>query len=501
MPFRATSVGRSLIAKLSILAFIFLFVPIILYIQFEAADDERSLLLRSSLEQRGRLIAEALRPALQTFANEPPKALNDLIARLGDEQRTIRLLFEPSGIPEADGFYLVAVSPSGKDFSLQSERRELMSTGALRELSRTCLRARHKFLRFTNPSGKEEILTSLTPLHLSNGCWVVMTSNRTAALLKSSIGKPFWLSRDVQIAAVIYLLTTGVIVWLLVDIWSGVTRFRRAARAIRLQGAEAVSFANLNKVPELAGVAEDFDALVAALAQSKELVKKAAEENAHAIKAPLAVITQAIEPLKRALENRPGGPRRSIELIERSVARLSALVTAARELDKSDADIIHSRKGRMNISTLLRRLLSSYAIGLEANGLRLRNSIEDGLFILANEDVIEPIVENLLENAASFAPPLSMIDVTLKARRDIIEFCVADRGPGVEPADAERIFDRYYSRRPPSPNVETNGSADEHFGLGLWIVKRNIAAIDGAVNVRNRASGGLIVTVSFKRCT
>ena len=492
---------RSLTAKLSILAMIFLIVPIILYVQVEAADDEKNQLLRNSLEQRGRLIAEALRPALQEFASEAPEDFHEIVARLGDKQTTLRLLFRPTTIPAAEGFFYVASSPSELNVALQKDRQALIETGVLDELARTCDRASQKFLRFTNPAGQEEILTSLTPLHLSNGCWVVMTSNGAETLLQSSIGRPFWQSRNIQIAALVYFLTAGVIGWLLVDIWQGVSRFRKAARAIRLQGIDGASFATLNQIPELSGVAEDFDALVAALAESQEFIRKTAEENAHALKAPLAVIAQAVEPLKHALETAPGRPHRSVELIEQSVARLSALVSAARELDKTDADIIYSRRRRLNMSTFLRPLLSSYGVGLEAEGKHLESSIEPDIMVLANEDILEPVVENLLENASSFAPPGSAIDVNLLRRNGAIEFCVGDRGPGVDPSDIDRIFERYYSHRPPAEggNGKTS-AAHEYFGLGLWIVKRNVEGLGGAVFVRNRKTGGLIVTVTLNPC-
>lgn len=496
----AAALHRSLTAKLLILAAIFFFVPIILYVQIEAADDEKNQLLRNSLEQRGRLIAEALRPALQEFESDTPETFHDVVARLGDRQTTLRLLFQPRTIPHTEGFFHVASSPADESGGLQEERQALIKTGVLDELAQTCDRASQKFLRFTNPAGREEILTSLTTLHLSNGCWVVMTSNGEEALLQSSIGRPFWQSRNIQIAGLIYFLTAGVIGWLLVDIWQGVSRFRKAARAIRLQGVDGASFATLNQIPELSGVAEDFDALVAALAESQEFIRKTAEENAHALKAPLAVIAQAVEPLKRTLESAPGRSHRSVELIEQSVARLSALVSAARELDKTDADVFYSRRRRLNMSTFLQQLLSSYGAGLEAEGKHLETSIEPDVMVLANEDILEPVVENLLENASSFAPPGSAIDVNLLRRNGAIEFCVGDRGPGVDPANIERIFERYYSHRPAADGDGKTGAAREHFGLGLWIVKRNVEGLGGGVFVRNRKTGGLIVTVTLYPC-
>lgn len=493
-----TDLSRSFTARLSVLALIFIFVPIILYGQIKAADEEKNMLLRSSLEQRGRLIAEALRPALQEFESEAPESFHNIVARLGDSQTKLRLLYRPNNTSYTDGFFYVASSPADFNTALEEERRTLANTGVLKGLAQTCERTSQQFLRFTTPDGREEIITSLTPLHLSNGCWVVTTSNAAAGLLGSSIGRPFWRSPDIQLAGLVYLLTAGVICWLIVDIWRSVSRFRKAARTIRLQGVDGASFAKLNEIPELSGVAEDFDSLVAALAESQGFIKKAAEENAHALKAPLAVIAQAVEPLKRNVDLRDSSAQRSIELIEQSVARLGALVSAARELDQADAAIAHSRRRRLNMSVFLERLLSSYQAGLEAKRKHLTLSIEPDIFVLANEDLLEPVVENLLENAASFAPAGSVIEVHLWRRGGAVEFSVGDRGPGVDPAKFEQIFERYFSERPPSGRREHAHSAERYFGLGLWIVKRNVEGLGGAVRVRNRKAGGLMATVMLK---
>ncbi len=56
-----------------------------------------------------------------------------------------------------------------------------------------------------------------------------------------------------------------------------------------------------------------------------------------------------------------------------------------------------------------------------------------------------------------------------------------------DPAMVDRVFERYVSSR---PNVVAEGNG-EHFGVGLWIVRRNVEALGGSIQLENRASGGL----------
>jgi K+-sensing histidine kinase KdpD len=79
---------------------------------------------------------------------------------------------------------------------------------------------------------------------------------------------------------------------------------------------------------------------------------------------------------------------------------------------------------------------------------------------------------------------------------------IADQGPGVAPADLNRIFERYFTDRQPveiAVNVE-DGIA--RYGIGLWIVRRNLEVLVGSAEARNlRGSGfGLILRIPLAGC-
>src|SRR3546814_4943926 len=83
----------------------------------------------------------------------------------------------------------------------------------------------------------------------------------------SSDLQPYWKTIEVRIAAAIYFAMAIFTIGLFVSIWRGLMRFRRLARSIRT-GASHVSFAEQNRVPELAPVAEEFDRMTMALQDS-----------------------------------------------------------------------------------------------------------------------------------------------------------------------------------------------------------------------------------------
>jgi two-component system sensor histidine kinase ChvG len=244
-------------------------------------------------------------------------------------------------------------------------------------------------------------------------------------------------------------------------------------------------------------VAEDFDSLVDALTSSQRRMKEAAEENSHALKTPLAVIAQSVEPIRRAVPPGNVPATRAIELIERAVARLDAMVSAHRDLDDSGADLIYPVRQPMDLSRFLGAMLSAYEPTLLAQSKRLVMSIHPHVLAYANEDVMEPVIENLLENAASFTPAGGRIEISLHAEGDRACLRVLDEGPGVNPRHLPHIFERAASFRdePVGDTIAERAPNLGHQGLGLWIVQRNVEGLGGTVGARNRTRGGFEVFV------
>ncbi|HEY3586706.1 MAG TPA: ATP-binding protein, partial [Myxococcaceae bacterium] len=87
------------------------------------------------------------------------------------------------------------------------------------------------------------------------------------------------------------------------------------------------------------------------------------------------------------------------------------------------------------------------------------------------------VVTNLLENAVEWAPAAGAIQVGAVARDRWLEAWVENEGPEVAPADQDRVFDTFWTRR-------ARGS-----GLGLAICKRVVEAHGGAIRVENRRRG------------
>ena len=481
---------HSFTLKLALLALVLWSVPLILYWQFARAEREQLTLIGNAVVQTNHVLAAMLRGHFEKFASEPAEEMREALARVAVGDTRIKILVR---LKDSDNFLYVASAPSVSRNYLDAERAELIRSGLFHRLGPSCDGGANLDMRFVNPAGKQEVLAAMTPVHVNGNCWIVITSENAASLARTPIGLPFWRAPTIMVAGIIYVISSALVLWLFFHMWRNVRRFRRAARRIRLRDSKPVSFRQTNSIPELTGVAEDFDSLVNALTSSQRRMKEAAEENSHALKTPLAVIAQSMEPIKRALPSEDKAAARSVQLIERSVIKLDAMVSAHRDLDHVGADLIYPARRPTDLSRFLKGMLPAYEALLAGQGKRLSTMVDSQVMAFANEDVMEPVIENLFENAASFTPPDGLIEVALRVEEGKACLRVLDSGPGVKPRLLPRIFERSATFRDEDHTAGDLGGG--HQGLGLWIVRRNIEGLGGTVTARNLTRGGFEVIV------
>jgi len=443
---------RSLAAKAALLVAIFLAVPLIVYDQFRAADRATANLLLQSVREQGRVMAQALQPMVAGSDKPSIPDLGRALERFASDTTRVKVIYQPAGKTE---FYYVASWPAVSTAQLDNERNELAQQGILDRLTGTCQGELPDARRYSTMGAEDEVVTSVTPIKVASGCWAVVTSFSAGSVPGSHLGRPYWTTPEVRIAAIIYIVMVVITLSTFWGVRRGLRRFAERARAIR-ERAQDVSFAEENDVPELAAVAAEFDGMVAALDASARDIRRTAEDNAHAFKTP------------------------------------NALVSSARRLDEAAADLINMPRTPVHLSTLLHRLLHAHADAIAERQLALDGHIPSGIVIYANEDMVETVLENVLDNALSFAPRGGTIEVRLDRKSDrMAELTVADTGPGVPIENLNRIFERYFSHR------HDTGGRGSHFGIGLWIARRNVEALGGTIRAENREPHGLLVRVAL----
>lgn len=201
----------------------------------------------------------------------------------------------------------------------------------------------------------------------------------------------------------------------------------------------------------------------------------------HDLRTPLAAITGAVSGLLQANGKLQPEQRELAEVAFEEAERLNRLVGNLLEMTRLEAGVQMDKEWQPLeevIGTTLVRMdmmLSNHTV---------KTNLPDDLPLVPIDSIlIEQVLVNLLENAVKYSPAGTTIDLTAwdEPGEVTVVVEVADRGPGLQPGDEERIFDKFYRSRP-----TTVGGV----GLGLSICRAIIEAHGGRIWVNNRSGGG-----------
>lgn len=207
---------------------------------------------------------------------------------------------------------------------------------------------------------------------------------------------------------------------------------------------------------------------------------------AHELRTPLSVITGAVEMLEGGAKDVPEERDRFIAHIERESKRLGRLVRALLLLARAQ-----SRAEPLRIEPLpLGPVLAS-----AAGAMRLPDAVElelrctPGLRVLAQPDLLEQVIVNVLDNARKHtASGRIQIDAHPNGR-DSVLVEVRDTGEGIDPEEAQAVFDRFH---------RSGSRSADGFGLGLAIVREAVAALGGHVELSSAPGKGTTVRVTLR---
>jgi two-component system sensor histidine kinase ChvG len=491
---------RSIRLQAVALAVILIALPALIFTVLGNADVERRLLILNAVADAGDAIAAGLAPALHDLRPAELDTLRRELARFATEDRSIKVLLRPASATAAEAFYFVATAPPISPAQTEGQLQQLLRLGILPGLSQGCTA---RLLRDRDASlldNGAQVLTSVTSVAGVAGCWAVVIATGERHVLGAIEARPYWSRREVRIAIAIYLLMAILIAAIFAGVWTSLLRFRRLA----LSPTQRAGFARTTGIPELAPLAAAFDSMVQRMKRSADMLRQAAEDNAHAFKGPIGTIRQAIEqPLRQALSG-DTALHGSLRTVSSALDRLDGLVQSARYLDGAAAELLEPQLAQVDFSALAQAFVRSYGTMNAARQVRLDVRIADGILVLGQPETLETILETVVDNAVSFSPSGGRLSVRLEPDGDAAVLSVEDDGPGVAPDRLDRIFDRYHTHRPQGASHSGHATDAQHFGIGLWLARQYALSLGGRISAVNRQPHGLCVTVvlpmSRRRC-
>jgi two-component system OmpR family sensor kinase/two-component system sensor histidine kinase QseC len=278
----------------------------------------------------------------------------------------------------------------------------------------------------------------------------------------------------------------GAVAWI---VSRGLLPLRFVTTEVQRRDVRSLAPLNARNLPlEIEPLVGELNRLLDRLQRAFSVQRAFISDAAHELRSPLTALRLQLQLLDRA-------PDEAARLEARS--RLGAAVERAIHLVEQLLALARSEPQDASPGFETVDLSAAAAEGIsDAHELALSRHIDLGLDATPNLEIhgdreaLRVLVRNLVDNAVRYTPPHGSVQVRCCPTPDEAVLEVTDTGPGIAPADRERVFDRFYRRA---------AAQESGTGLGLAIVKA-IAERHGArVALSEAPGGGLRATLSFPR--
>jgi signal transduction histidine kinase len=264
-------------------------------------------------------------------------------------------------------------------------------------------------------------------------------------------------------------------------------RLRAAAVRVAEEGTDAPT-------PRDDGLDEVGDLARALATMQRELRRQEAARRSfvatasHELRTPLTSLQGTVELLEEDLRDGrldQEDARRQVQSAQRELRRLARLASELLDLSRLDADVT-LRKEPVELGELCRAVAAEFELRAGESDLELDVPAPPGpCWGGGDPGAVARVVRILLDNALRHAPAASTIRVLPAYHGEKATVAVDDDGPGVLPADRERIFERF--ERGSAPSGESG------FGLGLAIGRELARKMGGELRLADEASGARFV--------
>jgi two-component system OmpR family sensor kinase len=214
---------------------------------------------------------------------------------------------------------------------------------------------------------------------------------------------------------------------------------------------------------------------------SENRLRRFVADASHELRTPLTSVRGYAELFRRGAAERPADLANAMRRIEAESARMGVLVDDLLLLAQLDQGRPLER-GPVDVTALVEELVAD-ARAIEPDRT-VTLAADEGIEVRGDDARLRQAVGNLLANARAHCPPDAHVAVSVRRVGEEAVIEVSDQGPGIDPADLDRVFERFF-RSDPSRTRASGGT-----GLGLSIVASIVEAHGGRAEVSSTVGEG-----------
>ena len=214
----------------------------------------------------------------------------------------------------------------------------------------------------------------------------------------------------------------------------------------------------------------------------------------HELRTPISTIVLGLDILQKTAERQrtleAGAIARLLEGPMRQLRRLVGMVNTLLDVARLENGAVLLAPARHDLCAIVRDVAARLAELAHQRGADIELGECPPLAGRWDRDRLEQVLTNLIANAIKYAGPHAVrVSVERAPAEGWARVTVADRGPGIAPADRERVFNRYVRLESDQPQ--------EGLGLGLYIAREIVRAHGGRLRVEDAPGGGAAFVVEL----
>jgi signal transduction histidine kinase len=194
----------------------------------------------------------------------------------------------------------------------------------------------------------------------------------------------------------------------------------------------------------------------------------------HELRTPIFSLGGFVELLDEE-EPDPAARKEFVRTMREQVVRLTKLTADLLDLSKLDADALEFKSEPVDLLEIARRVASEFGLTAERHKSTIELHGSGATQAVADADRVAQIMRILLDNALTHTPEGTSISITSQLQDGTANLLVEDDGPGVDPHESARVFDRFYT------GDRVSGS-----GLGLAIAREFTLHMGGDLALSSR---------------
>ena len=346
-------------------------------------------------------------------------------------------------------------------------------------------------LRDPPPRGDAEPSVWTVGTGTGAGAWRVHARPRTfgagtlVLLVASPVSDVLREQREVQEAMfvgipIVLLLAGGGGLWLASIGLRPITDMARRAALIPLTGLEDLG--QTQRTDELGQLAAAFNGLVARLRAALQTQRQFMADASHELRTPVSVVRATADVMLSRDHRGEAEYREAVAIVGGQARRLGRLVEDMLVLARADAGGYPLRPVDLYLDEVVADCRRAVDVLATERGVTIRSAGSPDIPFRGDEDLLRRLVLNVLQNAVQHTPSGGSVAVDIRQEPEAVRIRVTDEGPGIPPADQQRIFDRFVQL-----DAARRGQGT---GLGLPIARWIAEAHSGTLVLERSGPGG-----------